>query len=29
MDYRDRCGQIFNSGFIYLEPVLNVIILIL
>lgn len=29
MDYRDRCGQIFNSGFIQLEPVLNVIILIL
>lgn len=29
MDYRDRCGQIFNSGFIQLEPILNVIILIL
>ena len=29
MDYRNRCGQIFNSGFIQLEPVLNVIILIL
>lgn len=29
MDYRDHCGQIFNSGFIQLEPILNVFILIL